>query len=91
VQIALSARTFLTSKLIDKEVKKTTALPNAGFIRLKAMLAPHGPIPLSKSTIWARVKDKTFPAPVKLSPRVTAWRVEDIQAFITSAGEPSAK
>lgn len=67
-------------------MKKTTALPEIGFIRLKAMLAPSGPIPLSKSTVWARVKAGTFPAPTKLSPRVTAWRVEDIRSFIANDG-----
>jgi len=77
--------------LIGKEVNRTSDLPEVGFIRLKAMLAPHGPIPLSKSTIWQRVKEGTFPAPVKLSPRVTAWRVEDIQAFISNAGRATVK
>ena len=57
-------------------------LPQSGFLRLSAIVAPHGPIPVSKSTWWAGVKDGRFPKPVKLSTRVTAWRVEDIRAFI---------
>jgi prophage regulatory protein len=48
---------------------------------------PHGPIPVSKSTWWAGVKDGRFPKPVKLSTRVTAWRVEDIRDFIESGVE----
>jgi prophage regulatory protein len=59
-------------------------LPQTGFLRLSAIVAPHGPIPVSKSTWWAGVKDGRFPKPVKLSTRVTAWRVEDIRAFIES-------
>jgi prophage regulatory protein len=57
-------------------------LPKTGFLRLSAIVAPHGPIPVSKSTWWAGVKSGRYPKPVKLSTRVTAWRVEDIRAFI---------
>ena len=57
-------------------------LPKTGFLRLPAIVAPHGLIPVSKSTWWAGVKSGRYPKPVKLSTRVTAWRVEDIRAFI---------
>jgi prophage regulatory protein len=56
-----------------------------GFLRLTAILAPRGPIPVSKSTWWAGVKSGRFPKPVKLGPRITAWRVEDIRALIERA------
>ena len=62
-------------------------LPKVGFLRLPAIIAPHGPIPVSKSTWWAGVKDGRFPKPVKLSLRITAWRVEDIRAFIESGAK----
>lgn len=58
------------------------ALPETGFVRLTSILAPFGPIPVSKSTWWAGVKDGRFPQPVKLGPRTTAWRVEDIRKLI---------
>ena len=58
------------------------ALPETGFLRLKKILAPAGPIPVSKSTWWAGIKDGRFPKPVKLGPRTTAWRVEDIRRLI---------
>jgi Prophage CP4-57 regulatory protein (AlpA) len=38
--------------------------------------------PVSKSTLWQRVKEGRFPSPVKLSERITAWRVEDVRAYI---------
>lgn len=57
-------------------------LPKVGFLRLSSILAPNGPIPVSKSTWWAGVKDGRFPQPVKLGRRITAWRVEDILALI---------
>lgn len=53
--------------------------PAAGFLRQPQVLTF---IPISKSTLWRRVSAGTFPAPVKLSPRVTAWRVEDVKRWI---------
>lgn len=61
-------------------------LPKTGFVRLKFILAPRGPIPVSKSTWWAGVKSGRFPKPVKLGPRITAWRVEEIRALIERGG-----
>ena len=60
-------------------------LPNTGFVRLPGILAPNGPIPVSRSTWWAGIKDGRYPKPVKLGPRITAWRVEDIRALIAGA------
>lgn len=59
-------------------------LPTAGFVRLPSIIAPDGPIPVSKSTWWAGVKSGRYPKPVKLGPRITAWRVEDIRELIES-------
>jgi len=60
-------------------------LPLTGFVRLPGILAPNGPIPVSKSTWWAGTKNGRYPKPVKLGPRITAWRVEDIRALIAGA------
>jgi prophage regulatory protein len=60
-------------------------LPQAGFVRLPGILAPNGPIPVSRSTWWAGIKDGRYHKPVKLGPRITAWRVEDIRALISEA------
>jgi prophage regulatory protein len=59
-----------------------TALPETGLLRLKSIIAPDGPIPVSKSTWWAGVKDGRFPKPVKLGERITVWRAEDIRALL---------
>ncbi|MEZ6030884.1 MAG: AlpA family phage regulatory protein [Hyphomonadaceae bacterium] len=61
-------------------------LPETGFLRLRAVLAPAGPIPVSRSTWWQGVKDGRFPRPVKLGKRVTVWRVEDIRRLIETGG-----
>ena len=54
-------------------------LPDTGFLRQPQVLAF---VPISKSTLWRRVQARTFPEPVKLSERVTAWRAEDIRQWI---------
>ena len=66
----------------SKSPTRKVCLPETGFIRLKNIIAPNGPIPVSKSTWWAGVKSKRFPQPIKLGPKITAWRVEDIRALI---------
>lgn len=54
-------------------------LPETGLLRLSHILAPAGPIPVSKSTWWAGVKSGRFPKPVKLGPHTTAWHARDIR------------
>lgn len=56
-------------------------LPETGYVRLFDVLRV---IPVGKSTWWAGVKCGRFPKGVKLGPRITAWRVEDIRALIDS-------
>jgi len=58
------------------------SLPETGFLRLSSILAPDGPVPVSKSTWWQGIQQGRYPKPVKLGPRITAWRVEDIRALI---------
>ena len=53
--------------------------PVSGFLRLPQILEI---IPVSKSAWWQGCKDGRFPKPVKLGPKTTAWRAEDIAALI---------
>ncbi|PJK31341.1 helix-turn-helix transcriptional regulator [Minwuia thermotolerans] len=68
-------------------------LPETGYLRLSQIIGnpkadpPQPPIiPVSKSTWWDGVKAGRFPAPVKLGPRITAWRVEDIRDLLRQWG-----
>lgn len=56
-------------------------LPDSGFVRQNLLLRF---VPFSKSTLWRRVKARTFPAPIQLSEGITAWRVEDIRRWIAN-------
>lgn len=59
---------------------QSKALPTIGYVRQAQLLASG--VPFSASTLWRRVRDHSFPAPVKLSAGVTAWRVEDVRAWM---------
>ena len=52
-----------------------------GLLRLPQVLAV---VPVSRSTWLAGVKTGRFPRPMKLGPRVTAWRRKDILELIES-------
>jgi len=61
-------------------------LPRTGLVRIKQILAPIGPIPVSKSTWWQGVKEGRFPVPRKLGPGITVWRAEDIWLLVDGGG-----
>lgn len=61
-------------------------LPKEGYVRLKQILAPRGPIPCSPATWWAGVKSGRFPQPTKFfGERITAWNVDDIRELLRQA------
>ena len=54
-------------------------IPTSGFLRLPQILAIF---PVGKSSWWEGCRTGRNPKPVKLGPRTTVWRAEDIAAFI---------
>ena len=73
----------------DENKNMSNILPETGFLRLKQIIGdpksdPPIPalIPVGKSTWWAGVKSGRFPKAIKLTPRTTVWRVEDIREYI---------
>lgn len=65
-------------------------LPDSAFIREAQLVQSpkrpeaQAPLPFSAPTLWRKVKAGTFPKPIKLSDRVTAWKVGDVRAWIAS-------
>jgi predicted DNA-binding transcriptional regulator AlpA len=67
-------------------------LPETGYLRLPQILGNPKKnipalIPISKSAWYASIKSGRAPQGVKLGPRTTAWRVEDIRALIASTSQ----
>lgn len=66
------------------------ALPDSAYIRESQLVqSPKrpdspAPLPFSAQTLWRKVKAGTFPKPVKLSERVTAWQVGTVRAWMTA-------
>jgi prophage regulatory protein len=72
-------------------------LPETGYLRLSQIVGnpkadpPIPPIiPVSKSHWWAGVKSGLYPRPLKLGPRITVWRVEDIRELISRDSNAAA-
>ncbi|MCD8350430.1 MAG: AlpA family phage regulatory protein [Planctomycetaceae bacterium] len=57
----------------------TMNLPSEGFVRLPVILQALG---IKKSFFWEQVKEGRFPKPIKIGPRISVWRVEDIRRLI---------
>lgn len=78
---------------MSHQIPSFDALPDSALAResqlVRSPKRPEAPVPLpfSAPTLWRKVKDGTFPKPIKLSERVTAWRVGDVRAWIAEQGE----
>ncbi|WP_299793815.1 AlpA family phage regulatory protein [Ramlibacter sp.] len=63
-------------------------MPDGAYIRASRLVIDPkrpdvpAPVPFSAPTLWRKVKAGSFPAPVKLSDRVTAWKVGDVRAWL---------
>lgn len=69
------------------------AMPDSGFVREAQLVSSPKrpgaavPLPFSAPTLWRKVRAKTFPAPVKLSERVTAFNVGEVRAWMAAQGQ----
>ncbi len=71
------------------EKQASTHIYKSGINKGKSKLvnarhASKGLLGVSDKTIWNWVKRGEFPAPVKLSPTVTVWRLSEVQAWMAS-------
>lgn len=63
------------------KTKTTIELPQEGFIRAGTLAKVLG---VAVVTVWRWSAKGTFPQPVKLSMRVTAWRAEEVRAWMNA-------
>lgn len=86
----------MSPKLTSNRTRDTSVIPSfdaladSAYIResqlvqnLKRPDTP-APLPFSKATLWRKVKAGTFPKPIKLSVRVTAWNVGAVRAWFSA-------
>lgn len=77
-----------TDKAAQTNRRDYSGIPASGFVRLSQIARNPknpdvpAPIPVSPITIWRWVAADKFPKPVKLSGNVTAWRAEDVHAWL---------
>ena len=68
------------------------ALPDSALLREAQLVPspkrPHAApvLPFSGATLWRKVRDGSFPKPLKLSAGVTAWRVGDVRQWLNTCG-----
>ena len=55
-------------------------LPATGYVRARQLLGNI--LPIGRTTLWRMVQSGRFPAPVRLGPNITAWRVEDVRDWM---------
>lgn len=72
-------------------------LPFTGFVRQRELLGdPKAEIPIpaivpiKPTTLWRWVRNGNFPKPQKIGPHTTAWRAEDVRAWIEQQSRAAA-
>lgn len=63
-------------------MKDNFRLPETGYVRAAQLVGPGGPLPFGRSTLYAKIASAEFPAPQKISERITAFRVEAVREWL---------
>jgi prophage regulatory protein len=74
---------------LAKEIDMTEQLKAAQAILRRKQVQAR--VPLSRSTIYQRVSDGTFPKPVKLGARAVGWVESEISDWLAQQIEQSRK
>jgi predicted DNA-binding transcriptional regulator AlpA len=70
--------------------------PETGFLRLSHIIGDKkreipALVPVCSSAWWRGVRLGLYPAPIKLSPKVTVWRASDIRDLIENGPASGAE
>ncbi|SBV99799.1 Prophage regulatory protein [uncultured delta proteobacterium] len=65
----------------------TSSILKKRLLRINQVLAL---VPVGRSSWWEGCRTGRYPKPIKLGPRTTVWRAEDIAAFIENLGTQEA-
>lgn len=80
---AQAATLAITSSVFD-HLPDSALLREADLVRSPKRPYATPPLPFSAPTLWRKVKAGTFPKPIKLSERVTAWKVGTVRAWMAA-------
>ena len=69
----------MSQKQLNSSVKR--------LLRIKEVLAR---LSISRSSFLEGCRTGRFPQPIKIGPRTTVWKAEDIDAFIENLGKQGA-
>lgn len=62
-------------------------MSNTRLLRISEVLEVTG---LRRSTLYSQIRRGEFPAPVKIGPRASAWRLDEVQDWIESLSVASS-
>lgn len=73
----------------EARIPSFDTLPDSAFIRESQLVqspktTTPAPLPFSAPTLWRKVREGTFCKPYRLSPRVTAWKVGEVRAWMAA-------
>jgi predicted DNA-binding transcriptional regulator AlpA len=63
-----------------KKSSENFEFPQSQYVR-QSQLIPSI-VPFSSATLWRKIQNGTFPKPVKLSERITAWEVKQVREWL---------
>lgn len=88
VSAAIAAPTCTATVMAS--IPSFDTLPDSALIREACLVqSPKrpdrpAPLPFSGATLWRKVKAGTFPKPIKLGAKITAFRVGEVRAWLNS-------
>lgn len=80
---ATAAAPTITPSVFD-HLPDSALLRETDLVRSPKRPSATAPLPFSAATLWRMAKAGTFPKPIKLSERVTAWKVSDVRAWMAA-------
>ena len=80
--VTATAPTITTS--VFDHLPDSALLRETDLVRSPKRPSATAPLPFSAATLWRMAKAGTFPKPIKLSERVTAWKVGDVRAWMAT-------
>ena len=69
----------MSQKHLNSSVKR--------LLRIEELMAR---LSISRSSVWEGCRAGRLPQPIKIGPRTTVWKSEEVDAFIDSLGKQDA-